>query len=83
VKHLSGAPLKGKLLALSANNRLGWKVLPGANAPTFTKIRNYGRKKLYNIGPSLHQPVRYLYFAFIKLFFAFKVKLPTLQRPMF
>jgi len=32
VKHLSGAPLRGRLLALPANNRLGWKCLPGANA---------------------------------------------------
>jgi len=31
VKHLSGAPLEGRLLALPTNNRLGWKDLPGAN----------------------------------------------------
>jgi hypothetical protein len=31
VKHLSGAPLKGRLLALPTNNRLGWKGLPGEN----------------------------------------------------
>ncbi len=30
-KHLSGAPLKGWLLALPTNNRLGWKDLPEAN----------------------------------------------------
>jgi len=32
VKHLSGAPLYGRLLALLANIRLGWKRLPGTNA---------------------------------------------------
>ncbi len=32
VKHLSGAPLSDRLLAVSTNNRLGWKGLPGANA---------------------------------------------------
>ncbi len=31
VKHLSGAPLKGRLMALSTNNRLGWNGLLGAN----------------------------------------------------
>jgi len=31
VKHLSGAPLKGRFLSLPSNNRLGWKGLPGAN----------------------------------------------------
>ncbi len=32
--HLSGAPLYGRLLALPANIRLGWKSLAGTNAPT-------------------------------------------------
>ncbi len=32
VKLFSGAPLEVRLLALPANNRLGWKCLPGANA---------------------------------------------------
>ncbi len=31
VKHISGTPLKGKLLALPTNIRLGWKSLPGTN----------------------------------------------------
>ncbi len=31
VKHLSGAPLQGRLLALPTSNRLGWKSLPGTN----------------------------------------------------
>ncbi len=32
MKHLSDAPLKGRLLALPKNFRLGWKGLPGTNA---------------------------------------------------
>ncbi len=32
MKHLSGAPLNGKLLALPTNIRLDWKGLPFANA---------------------------------------------------
>ncbi len=32
VKHLSGAPLYGNLLALPTNIRLGWKGLSGTNA---------------------------------------------------
>ncbi len=32
VKHLSSAPLSDRLLAVSTNNRLGWKCLQGANA---------------------------------------------------
>jgi hypothetical protein len=31
VKQLSGAPLKGMLLASPTNIRLGWKGLPGTN----------------------------------------------------
>jgi hypothetical protein len=49
VKHLSGAPFKGRLLALSTNNRLGFKGLPGSN--TLAYYENYGRKKFYNVGP--------------------------------
>ncbi len=32
LKHFSGAPLKGRLLALPSNIRLSWKGLPGKNA---------------------------------------------------
>ncbi len=35
VKHLSGAPLKGRLLALSTNIRLGWKGLTETNTPAY------------------------------------------------
>jgi hypothetical protein len=37
VKHISGAPLKGRLLYLPANKRLGLKGLPGANTPAYYK----------------------------------------------
>jgi len=37
VKHLSGAPVLGKLLALPINIRLGWKGQP--RTKTFIKIR--------------------------------------------
>jgi hypothetical protein len=46
VRYLSDPPLFGRLLALPANIRLGWKGLPGTNTPA-----QYGRKKFYNIGP--------------------------------
>jgi len=32
VKHLSSAPIQGRLLSSLANIRLGWKGLPGTNA---------------------------------------------------
>jgi hypothetical protein len=51
VKHLSGAPLKVRLLTLSRNNGPGWKGLPGAN--TLAYYENYGHKKFYIIGPCL------------------------------
>ncbi len=35
MKHLSGAPLYGGLLALPTNIRLGWKGLPGANTESY------------------------------------------------
>ncbi len=44
--HFLGAPLKGRLMALSTNIRLGWKDLPRTSA-----LASYGRKKFYSIGP--------------------------------
>ncbi len=35
MKHLSGPPLKGRLLSSPTNNRLWWKDLPGANTPAY------------------------------------------------
>ncbi len=36
LKHLSGAPLKSRLLIIPAK-RLGWKDLPGTNAPAYNE----------------------------------------------
>ncbi len=47
---LSDASFLGKLLALPANVRLDWKVLPGANTPAFFGlIISKKEKKFYNI----------------------------------
>jgi hypothetical protein len=35
VKHFSGAPLYGRLLALQANIKLGWKGLPETNTQAY------------------------------------------------
>ncbi len=51
VKNLSGAPLKGGLLALTTNTRLGWKGLPETNSSLLWKSVNYGRNMLYDKGP--------------------------------
>ncbi len=37
VKHLSGAPLKGRLLASPTNIRLGWISLPRTNTLAYYK----------------------------------------------
>jgi hypothetical protein len=53
VKHLSGAPLYGKLLASPANIRLDWKGLPRTNTlvnyymPVMLKINALILWKLY------------------------------------
>jgi hypothetical protein len=53
LKHLSGAPLWVRLLALPTNIRLDWKGLPGTNTLAYyKKIITYVRKKFYNIGSS-------------------------------
>ncbi len=50
VKHVSGAPLNGRLLALPTNNRLGWKGFPGENTLAYREnFVTYCRKKFYNI----------------------------------
>jgi hypothetical protein len=36
-KHISGAPLKSRLLALRTNIRLGWKSLPGSNTLAYNE----------------------------------------------
>ncbi len=44
MKHLSGAPLYGKLLPLPTNIRLSWKALPGTNALAY-----YEKSKLTSV----------------------------------
>jgi hypothetical protein len=46
LKHFLGAPLEGKLIALSTNVRLDWKDLPRTSTLAY-----YGRRKFYSIGP--------------------------------
>ncbi len=45
VKHLSGAPLQCRLLALATNNRLGWKACQMLTLQLFIKICNLQREK--------------------------------------
>jgi hypothetical protein len=47
MKHLSGVPLYGRLLALPTNNGLGWSK----HSSLLRKNITYSRKKFYNIGP--------------------------------
>ncbi len=53
VKHLSGAPIYSRLLALPANIWLDWKGLPGTNTlvSILQNFVNYRQNKFYNIGP--------------------------------
>jgi len=46
VKLLSGALVKGRLLALSANIRLGWKGLPVANKLIINILKIWKKKVL-------------------------------------
>ncbi len=52
MKNLSGAPLYGRLLALTANIRLGRL---GQTLLVITKIRKLRTKKFYNNGPRVLQ----------------------------
>jgi len=52
VKHLSGAPFYGRLLALPTNIRLDWKRnVSHKHSSLLRKFVKYGQKKFYNIGP--------------------------------
>ncbi len=54
MKHLSGAPcapLQGRLLALPANIRLGWRCLPVTNTSLLLKFVSYGLKSFIGLGP--------------------------------
>jgi len=52
VKHLSGAPFYGRLLALPTNIRPGWKrKASDKHSSLLIKFVNYEQKKFHNIGP--------------------------------
>ncbi len=52
MKHLSSAPLQGRLLALPTSIRIIWKGKPVKNTLAYyKKFINYGRKKNYDNGP--------------------------------
>ncbi len=52
MKHLSGAPLKGRLLALPTNNKLGLKRLARSKHSCLSQnFAACGRKIFCNIGP--------------------------------
>jgi hypothetical protein len=54
MKHLSGAPLQGMLLALPANIRLGWKGLPRTNALAYyEKLKLTAVKSFITLAPGL------------------------------
>jgi hypothetical protein len=55
MKHLSGAPLQGRLLTMPANIKLGWKSLPAMNALAYYEnFVTYNRKKFHKISLLLH-----------------------------
>jgi hypothetical protein len=49
MKHLSDAPLSGRLLALPTNIKLGWQYLPGTNTLACCESPQVTEKKFYNI----------------------------------
>jgi hypothetical protein len=51
VKHLSGAPLQERLLALPTNIIIIWKGLAVKHSRLLQTFVYYGCKKFYNIGP--------------------------------
>ncbi len=53
VKHLSGARLKGRLLASPRNIRLGWKGLPRTNTLAYYESVNYSRKFFKALAPGV------------------------------
>jgi hypothetical protein len=45
VRLLSGAPLQGRLLALTTNIKKDWKTLPGTNTSLLSKFVNYSPRE--------------------------------------
>ncbi len=70
MKHLSGAPFYGRLLALPTNIRLGWKRnVSDKHSSLLRKFVNYGQKQLfceYRPGPCFF--ITYIFFIEINLF---------------
>ncbi len=60
MKHLSGAPFYGRLLALPPNIRLGWKRNVGDRySSLLRKFVNYGQKKVFfTLGPDIFVVIR-------------------------
>ncbi len=58
MKHLSGAPFYGRLLALPTRITLGWKInVVEKHSSVFRKFVNYGCKMFYNIEPRMRGKV--------------------------
>ncbi len=75
MKHLSDAPLKGRLLTLPTNIRQGCEGLPGTNALTYyKKIINYDCKKFYNID---NKPLVVKIQIYFQMLYIFEVQLKT------
>jgi hypothetical protein len=55
VRHLSGAPLYGRLLALPTNIRLGWKGLLGTNALSYNEEASLTGVIFYSIVHCTHE----------------------------
>ncbi len=54
MKHLSGAPFYGRLLALPTNIRLGWKRnVSDKHSSLLRKFVKYGQKSFITLGPGV------------------------------
>ncbi len=51
VEHVRGTLLKGRLLTLTTNTRLGWKGMPGINTLAYYEHSYITDEKIFNIGP--------------------------------
>ncbi len=54
MKGCLGAPLQGRRLSLPTDIKLGWKYLPGTNAPDYYKnLSNMAVKYFITLGPEM------------------------------
>ncbi len=68
VKHLSDAPLKGRLLALPTNIRLGWKGLPGTNILAYyEKSQLTAVKSFVTLAPGVNA-IKLYFFCNLRIF---------------